>query len=137
MPLTVTTTLKRTPPAYKRGASLYAKAKRYILGDVYTLSLTFIGETLSKRLNTTYRGKQKPTNVLAFPLSRHEGEICITLPYALREAHQFGLAQHEHLLYLFVHGCIHLKGYDHGERMEAQEKKILKKLSSPHPNNFA
>lgn len=134
MSLSVTTTLKRMPLPIKRGASLFARAQKLILGNAYDLSLVVTGETKSKALNTTYRGKQKPTNVLAFPIAKNTGEIYLTFPYLSREAHRFGLTPPQHALYLFVHGCLHLKGYDHGEKMERMEKKFLKQLRSPHPD---
>ncbi len=134
MPLGITTTLTRMPLPIKRGASLFARAKKLVLGDAYDLSLVAIGEKKSKTLNTTYREKQKPTNVLAFPVTENTGEIYLTFPLLTREAHLFGLTPNEHALYLFVHGCLHLKGYDHGDAMERAEKNILKQLHAPHPD---
>ncbi len=137
MALSITTTVRRLPLSLRRGASFYARAARLILGSTYSVSLVFIGNARSKTLNTTYRQKEKPTNVLAFPLSKKEGEICIAIPYALREARAFGLSPENHILYLFVHGALHLKGYDHGAAMERAEKRVLKKLNRPHPDTLA
>jgi len=123
------------PLSLKRGASSFAKAKKMLLGKTYDLSLVAIGAARSKKLNGTYRGKHKPTNVLAFPLEKKSGEIYLTFPLIAKEAHRFGLTPDEHALYLFVHGCLHLKGYDHGTVMERQEKIVLKKLRSPHPDS--
>ena len=126
MTLTVSTTLRqRTPLSTRAGVSIYTKAADYILGKKFDVSLAFVGNAKSHSINRTYRGKDKATNVLAFPLSKESGEIVIALPYARREAKDFDATPEEHLLYLFIHGCCHLTGLDHGEEMEALEKKAL------------
>jgi probable rRNA maturation factor len=97
-----------------------------VLGNKYDVSVVFCGEKLSQRLNRTYRKKNKPTNVLSFPLSKHEGEIFLNLIRIKKEAQKKGLPWAGYLSYLFIHGLLHLKGHDHGSRMEAEEKRILK-----------
>ena len=97
-----------------------------VLGSTYNLSVVFCGEKLSQRLNRTYRKKNKPTNVLSFPLSKNEGEIFLNLIRIKKEAKKEGLPLTGYLSYLFIHGLLHLKGHDHGSRMEAEEKRILK-----------
>ncbi len=130
MTLVVSTTLTRTTPLSTRtGVLLYTKAADLILGKKYDLSLVFVGNARSRMLNRTYRDKDKPTNVLAFPLSKTSGEIVIALSYAEKEASQFESTIAEHILYLFVHGCLHLKGLDHGPIMERAEKQTLAKLT--------
>ncbi len=130
MTLVTTSTLKqKTPLSTQQGVSLYTQAAKLILGTTYEVSLVFVGNAKSHAINRTYRGKDKATNVLAFPLSDTNGEIVIALPYARREAKDFGSTPDEHILYLFIHGCCHLKGLDHGEEMEELEQKTLKKLS--------
>ena len=129
MTLVVSTTLKRqTPLSTRTGVLLYTKAVDFILGKKYDLSLVFVGNARSKMLNRMYRDKDKTTNVLAFPLSKTSGEIIIALPYAQKEASDFETSVAEHLLYLFVHGCYHLKGMDHGPAMERAEKRALSAL---------
>lgn len=129
MTFSVSTTLRtKSPLTSRRGVFSFEKAARLILGARYDVSLVFVGLARSRHLNATYRGKNKPTNVLAFPLEKTTGEIVICLPYAVREARRFNATPAEHLLFLFVHGCLHLKGYDHGDAMERAERATLKKL---------
>lgn len=126
MTLAVSTTLhQRTPLSSRTGVLLYTKVADFILGKQFDVSLVFVGDKKSHTLNRTYRGKDKPTNVLSFPLSESSGEVIIDLPYARREAVDFDATPEDHLLYLFIHGCCHLKGMDHGPAMDRLEHKTL------------
>jgi probable rRNA maturation factor len=98
----------------------------YVLGPKYDLGLIFVGDTLSKRLNTEYRNKPKVANILSFPYTKKEGEIFIHLGRAESEAKKFSHTYRQHLAFLFIHGLLHLKGMDHSSRMESEEQKILK-----------
>jgi probable rRNA maturation factor len=98
----------------------FANMKDVVLGKNYELSLVFIGETLSRKLNKKYREKDRATNVLSFPLTKFSGEIFITPSVAKKEGHSVG--------FLFIHGLLHLKGYDHGDTMERAEEKIRKQF---------
>lgn len=80
-----------------------------------------------RRLNQTYRRKDKPTNVLAFPISTDAGEICLDIPYIRRESKKYDHAPETHLDYLFIHGLLHLAGHDHGDAMERQERRLMRK----------
>lgn len=92
------------------------KIKAAVLGQKYELSLVFCGNALSKKLNRIYRNKDKPTNVLAFPLSKTSGEIFINH----ESLHAFSELE------LFVHALLHLKGMRHGAKMESRERQLLK-----------
>jgi len=107
----------------------YREIKEAILGKKYELSLVFIGQKRAATINKTYRNKLYSPNVLSFPLSDTTGEICICPIVAKKEAHAFGLSTKGYVAFLFIHGCLHLKGLDHGDTMDAQEKKYLKKFS--------
>ena len=98
-----------------------------ILGPNYNLSFVVTGDALMKRLNTEYRNKKCPTNVLSFPLSYNEGEIFLNLRKTEREAQIQKKTLKSHAAFLFIHACLHLKGHDHGPKMEALEKLALKK----------
>jgi len=100
----------------------FLELKEHILGKKYILSVVFIGDSLSKKLNNQYRQKNKPTNVLSFPLSQSEGEIFLNLKRAKMEAPKFGDSYTSFVGFLFIHGLLHLKGMDHGSRMERAEK---------------
>ena len=101
--------------------------KNDILGKEYSLSFAFISAKKSRELNKTYRGKDKPTNILSFPLSKNEGEILICKEIAKRDAPKFGRTFSEFLGFLLIHGMLHLKGMKHSSRMEAAENKYDKK----------
>lgn len=87
-----------------------------------------------RRLNRTYRGKDKPTNVLTFD----SGDIAIALGTVRREAAAASRPVAHHLQHLVVHAVLHLAGEDHataGEarRMEQEETRILHGLGVPNP----
>ena len=94
------------------------------LGPDYELSLVFIGNKESQKLNREHRKKDKPTNILSFPLDEQTGEIFIDLKKCEEEAPSFERELPNFLVFLFIHGCLHLKGFDHGSTMESKEKSL-------------
>ncbi len=103
------------------------------------LTIRVVGAAESRRLNRTWRGKNKPTNVLSFagaaPLL---GDLAICAPVVAREAREQGKQPAAHWAHMVVHGVLHLLGYDHendrdAARMEARETKILAQLGMPNP----
>ncbi len=96
----------------------FVEIKNIILGKKYELSLVFISKKKSHELNYIYRGKDKPTNVLSFSLDTKTGEIFITP--SVTEKSEIG--------FLFIHGCLHLKGMEHGSTMEELEEKFRKRF---------
>lgn len=107
----------------------YEQVKNNILGTRYDLSLTFVGSDRARSYNKKYRQKSYVPNVLSFPLSDNAGEIIICPQIARREAPKFNLSPDNYIKYLFIHGLIHLKGYDHGASMDTLERRYLKKYS--------
>ncbi len=107
----------------------FAKIKDTALGKDYSLSLVFIGDKRSRKLNRTFRGKDKPTNILSFTLDKKTGEIFIAVSVAKRQAKSFGRKLDNFIAFLFIHGLMHLKGYDHSSTMEKAEEKLRKKFS--------
>jgi len=101
-----------------------------VCGKTYTVSLVLIGDAKSRTLNHTYRNKDYATNVLAFPLSETSGEIFLNLRKAEREAKKFNHTVREHIIFLFIHGLLHLKGFTHGSRMEGEEKKYMRRFKN-------
>ncbi len=101
---------------------------REILTDRYALSLVICGDKLARRMNKEYRKKGYSPNVLSFPLEKFEGEIFLNIRKAEREARAFGVTPRARLAHLFIHGCLHLAGLPHGNKMDAIEKRMLRKL---------
>ncbi len=118
---TITSTVKHYPATLP-----FESIKKAILGKTYELSLTFVGERRASSLNQTYRKKTYSPNVLSFPLTEKTGEIFICQTVAKREAKKFGLTTTGYIAYLFIHGCLHLNGHDHGDTMDRLERKHLK-----------
>lgn len=100
------------------------------MGQGYELSLVFVTHAESRKWNKHYRGKDKSTNILSFPLSETEGEILIDLALVKEEAKEQGEDEAAYLAYIFIHGLIHLKGLDHGSKMEQEERKIRQKFKN-------
>ena len=109
------------------------------------LIVVFGSDRLLQKLNRTYRHKDRPTNVLAFPQSpTYEGEpttsmlgdVIVALPTAAREAHDLQQSLEERVVYLVLHGILHLLGHDHEgsttqrRRMEALERQVLAHLQT-------
>mgnify|MGYP000867278023 CR=1 FL=1 len=97
------------------------------------LSLEIVGDVRMRRLNRTFRHRDKTTDVLAFatregpgPPSSLLGDVVISLPQAIRQArrHQRGV-DHE-VVVLLIHGMLHLCGYDH-ERSETEARRMARR----------
>ncbi len=99
-----------------------------ILGKKHTLSIVLCGDRLSRRLNRTYRQKDRPTNILSFTLSTNEGEIYLCLPQIRRELKKFDRDFDNLVAYLLIHGLFHLKGMEHGSTMESKEATACRKF---------
>jgi probable rRNA maturation factor len=106
----------------------YEAIKNAILGTSYNLSLAFVGKSRAQKLNITYRNKDYVPNVLSFPLDTKAGEIFICPEVAKAQAKDFGLSVEGYVAYLFIHGCVHLKGHDHGATMDTLEQKYVKQF---------
>lgn len=103
----------------------FGEIKNDILGKDYSLSIAYVSENKSRELNKKYRKKDKPTNILSFPLRKNEGEIVLCRTVIKKEARDFGKTFDQFLVFLVVHGMLHLKGHKHGKKMEKLEKKHL------------
>lgn len=112
----------------------WVKIKNKILSEAHETDLVLVQDRLMAELNAKYRRKSGPTNVLAFRLGRLTGQIFIDLPLARSEAKNLGIAPKKYILYLYIHGLLHLKGYDHKNSRQSKimakvEQKWLKALS--------
>jgi probable rRNA maturation factor len=104
--------------------------KDKVLSKEYDLSIAIIGDKKSRRLNQTYRNKSYAPDVLSFPVSKTSGEIFLNPKVARRKSASFDMTPLKYLIYLVIHGMLHLKGMDHGAKMEATEKQLLEKYFS-------
>ena len=135
-------------PRWKTLLKPYGKTVRDACGaalqKMSEMTVVLADDAFIRELNKTYRGKDKPTNVLAFPeggspqAGAYLGDLILALETVEREAKEQGKSFKEHTTHLLVHGTLHLLGYDHeGEKdaahMEALEVKILKKLNVGNP----
>lgn len=104
----------------------FVAIKDRILGKNYELSIFCAGKTLARKINKERRGKDYVPNILSFSISKSSGEIIFELNEVKREAPEFDMSYKEFTKFLFIHGLLHLKGFDHGKKMESLEKKYLK-----------
>ncbi|GAB4115762.1 MAG: rRNA maturation RNase YbeY [Sideroxydans sp.] len=103
--------------------------------------LRVVDEIEGRALNQSYRGKDYATNVLTFVYDDTDplyGDVVICAPVVEREAREQGKALFAHYAHLTLHAVLHLQGYDHekkreAERMEARETALLRKLRYPAP----
>lgn len=103
---------------------LVEKIKEEILGKRYELSLVFINKKEIKFLNKKYRNKNEATDTLSFSLDKNLGEIFICKEIAEKKKNP--------ILFLVIHGCLHLKGLHHGVKMEAYEQKFNSRYRRGH-----
>jgi probable rRNA maturation factor len=108
------------------------------------LSVAIVGDRTMRILNRDYLQKDRPTNVISFSMQEGEfaalhpellGDIVISADTAAREAAEGEITFEERLVFLLLHGILHLTGYDHersGEqearRMEAKEQEMYLRL---------
>ena len=109
------------------------------------VSVYIVDEAESQELNSQYRGKDKPTNVLSFPADIPDeigvpllGDLVICAPVVEREAKEQGKTLEAHWAHMLVHGTLHLLGYDHvdddeADVMEALETRLITQLDFPAP----
>ncbi|EGT82656.1 Putative rRNA maturation factor [Haemophilus haemolyticus M19107] len=96
------------------------------------MTVRIVDESESHDLNLTYRGKDRPTNVLSFPFECPDevelpllGDLVICHQVVEREAAEQEKPLMAHWAHMVVHGCLHLLGYDHIEDDEAEEMESL------------
>ena len=100
-------------------------APRRAAGD---LTIALVSDARIRALNRTYRGKDRPTDVLSFPGEKPAlGDIAIARGVAARQARQAGHSLGTELRVLALHGLLHLIGYDH-ERDSGQMRRLETRL---------
>lgn len=101
-------------------------------------ALLLADDATLKRLNADFRGKDKPTNVLAFPGAGTPGDIALAYETCAAEAGDADRRFRDHAAHLIIHGLLHLAGHDHqtdedADRMESLETRILATLGVADP----
>lgn len=120
----------------------------------FEIAVVLADDAFIRTLNHTYRGKNKPTNVLSFPADENIerriksltkgqkdyalGDIVLALETLERECEEQQKTFRHHTMHMLVHGTLHLLGYDHEDdkmasQMEKKEIKILEKLGVKNP----
>jgi probable rRNA maturation factor len=120
-----------------------------------SLTLRVVNEEEGQTLNNDYRGKDYPTNVLSFPYEKPDfpidygededpddenylGDLVVCQTIVEKEAQEQEKTLEQHWAHLFIHGVLHLQGFDHiseadAEEMETLEVDILGQLGYPNP----
>ena len=122
----------------------WVEAALVINYDDLEQTIRVVDEAESRDLNLQFRGKDKPTNVLSFPLQSDFldydclGDLVICASLVSAEAEQQEKAEIAHWAHLVVHGMLHLQGFDHentadAAKMEALEVEILSTLGYSNP----
>jgi probable rRNA maturation factor len=124
----------------QRGLSQFVRRAQALVGLRGEVSVLLSGDTMLRRLNREWRGKDKATDILSFP-APHElaaisaGDLAISLETAARQAEEHGHVLRDEVRVLLLHGLLHLSGMDHevdsGE-MAAREAGLRKELRLKH-----
>lgn len=113
--------------------------------EIFEVTLRIVDLAESQQLNSDYRNKDKPTNVLSFPFEAPEhiempflGDLVVCAAIVEQEAREQKKPVVNHWAHLCIHGLLHLLGYDHIDETEAQEMEgfetaILAKLKIDDP----
>ncbi|MCE7886181.1 MAG: rRNA maturation RNase YbeY [Alphaproteobacteria bacterium PRO2] len=114
-------------------------------GRTTEISIVLADNAFIRNLNKTYRGKDKPTNVLSFPQDpgsgdreANLGDVILAYETVKEEADSQGKGFEDHVTHLLVHGILHLLAYDHeddaeAEEMESLEIRVLESLGIKNP----
>lgn len=137
----------------ERAAAAAAQVAPELAHPRLTVSMLFTSDEDIRALNAEWRDKDKPTNVLSFPMLEHSdlldlapegppemlGDIALAYETCAREAAEKSLPVEHHAAHLIVHGLLHLAGYDHetsdddAMAMEALETKALAVMGLADP----
>ena len=123
------------PAALARRAA--AAAARGESGEIVIL---LTDDDVLRSLNGQFLGKDRPTNVLAFPagVTGRLGDVALAFGVCEAEAREQGKSLADHLIHLVIHGVLHLIGYDHltdddATRMESLERQLLGEMNIEDP----
>ncbi|HEY9084510.1 MAG TPA: rRNA maturation RNase YbeY [Candidatus Tyrphobacter sp.] len=125
------------------GRALCAVARRLLAGlgeENASLSLSIVSDETIRALNRKYRGKDRSTDVLSFPMEEEGllGDVVISVDTAKRQASDYDAPLERELERLLIHGLLHLLGHDHHraperKKMEAEERRLADLIGMPWP----
>ncbi len=123
----------------RAGLSGFLKRAQAAVGMSGEVEVLLAGDKTLRRLNRTFRGKNKATDVLSFPAAEwfaggHAGDLAISLETAARQAAEHGHTLRDEVRVLLLHGLLHLSGMDHevdGGEMAARETVLRRELRLP------
>lgn len=139
---------------YGQMLSVFKDLAQYILREEKIdynceVSLSLVNATQIRTINNDFRGVDKETDVLSFPMYEIDelrklnftkekyavplGDVIIATDIAQIQADEFGHGYYREMCYLFVHSMYHLLGYDH---MDEKEKKIMRQKEESTLNKF-
>ena len=121
---------KKLPGLSSRGLAGFVLKARRAAGLHGAVSVLITGNSSMNRLNSRFRGKSRPTDVLSFPAAASAkgfvGDIAISLDIAEHNARLLGHSVNHEIRILILHGVLHLAGYDHeNDKGEMANKEIL------------
>jgi probable rRNA maturation factor len=134
--------------AIQQAAAALARHPRLRSARGGEVTVVLGSDTLVRRLNKTYRGKDTPTNVLSFPYQSppgaavdagaYLGDVVLAAETVCQEAAERGIEPTHHVQHLVVHGLLHLLGHDHdtdadAEAMERLETEVLATIGLADP----
>lgn len=120
--------------------------------ECFNLSLSVVGDQRIRTINNEHRNKDKLTDVLTFPAqdtlrkmssleiydnSLELGDVVICKSVCIKQSKQFGISFYDEFIHLFIHGFLHICGFDHEisvkeeKLMESLEEKLIKKIKKP------
>jgi probable rRNA maturation factor len=124
-------------------------------GGYVAVSVAFVDNRQIKRLNSKYRDKDEPTDVLSFPLSDGNGiydldldtgekllgDVVISMERAVEQAQKYGHSLQREVAYLTAHSVLHLLGYDHKTGLEKvymreKEEHVMSQLGLPSTSSY-
>ena len=126
----------------RSGLTSFLNRARVAVGLSGEVEVLLADDSTLRRLNKSFRGKNKPTDVLSFPAPppmkgqpAHAGDLAISLETAARQADSYGHPLRDEVRILLLHGLLHLSGLDHetdnGE-MAARESNLRRQLRLPN-----
>jgi probable rRNA maturation factor len=123
----------------RRGIPGAASLRQWALAaSAVRVTLRIVDAREGRRLNHAFRKKNRATNVLSFAYGAAQGDVVLCHPVIAREARAQGKALAAHYAHLVVHGVLHLRGYAHenkrdAERMARRERRILRRIGFGDP----